>query len=123
LATRILARCLRHLYGSDIHWDADLAPGLVVVHGFGIAISHAARTGRGCIISQGVTLGDGRDPTTGDTGAPELGEDVVVGPGSALIGPIVIGAGSKIAANCTVSESVPPRTIVDAPPISIHARD
>ncbi len=122
LAARIVARAIRHAYGADIHWDAELAPGLVVVHGFGLAISHGARTGPGCILSQNVTLGMGRDPGTGATGAPELGEGVVVGPGAALIGPIVVGDRSKIMAGCTVSESVPAHSIVEAPAVSIRPR-
>lgn len=121
-AARVASRAIRLLYGSDVHWDAELAPGVVVVHGFGMAISHAARTGTGCILSQHVTLGIGRDPVTGATGAPVLGDHVVVGPGAAVIGPIVVGAHSKIMANCVVIESVPPHTIVEAPPVSLRPR-
>jgi serine acetyltransferase/GT2 family glycosyltransferase len=120
LSTRIAARALRHAYGADLHWDAELAPGLVLVHGFGLAVSHAARTGHGCILYQNVTLGEGRDPVTGAMGAPHLQEDVVVGPGAALSGPIVVGSGSKIMANCTVSESVPAQTVVEAPANSMR---
>ena len=66
LATRLVARTIRHVYGSDVHWDAELAPGLVFVHGFGMAISYAARTAPGCIVSQNVTLGVGRDASGRD---------------------------------------------------------
>jgi serine acetyltransferase/GT2 family glycosyltransferase len=121
-AARVASRAIRLLYGSDVHWDAELAPGVVVVHGFGMAIAHAARTGTGCILSQHVTLGIGRDPASGATGAPVLGDYVVVGPGAAVIGPIVVGAHSKIMANCVVIESVPPHTVVEAPPVSLRPR-
>ena len=121
-ATRVAARTIRHLYGSDIHWDAELAPGLVVVHGFGMAISRAARTGPGCILSQNVTLGDGRDSKSGAVGAPTLEADVSVGAGSTLIGPIVIGARSKVMPGCTVYESVPPNTVVESPPVTMRPR-
>jgi serine acetyltransferase len=122
LAARMIAGTIRHVFGADIHWDAELAPGLVVVHGFGLAISHAARSGHGCILSQNVTLGLSRDPATGVVGAPELGENISVGPGAALIGPIAIGDGSKIMANCTVVSSVPAQSIVEAPAVSIRPR-
>jgi serine acetyltransferase/GT2 family glycosyltransferase len=122
LATRLTARMLRHAFGADIHWDAELAPGLVVVHGFGLAISHAARSGPGCILSQNVTLGFGHDPVSGRSGAPQLGRHVVIGPGAALIGPIVVGDGSKIMANCTLTESVPAHSVVEPPPVSIRPR-
>jgi serine O-acetyltransferase len=122
LATRALARGMRHAFGSDVHWDADLEPGLVVIHGFGLAISFAARAAHGCVLSQNVTLGIGRDGETGEIGAPSLGEDVIVGPNSTLTGPIAIGAGTKIGAGCTVHTSVPPRTIVEAPAPAMRPR-
>lgn len=122
LAARVVGRAIRHLYGSEIHWEAELAPGLVIVHGFGLAISHAARTGPGCILSHNVTLGHGRDAATGLVGAPVLEADVVIGNGSSLFGPITIGAGSKVMPGCTVHESVPPYTIVESPEISMRAR-
>jgi serine acetyltransferase/GT2 family glycosyltransferase len=121
LAPRVMAKLIRHAFGSDIHWDADLGPGLVIVHGFGLAISHAASSGRGCILYQNVTLGVGREGSTGRTGAPTLGDGVVVGPGAALLGPIAVGDAVKVMANCTVSEPVPAHTIVHAPRASMSA--
>jgi serine acetyltransferase/GT2 family glycosyltransferase len=122
LAARLVSRGLRHAFGADIHWDAELAPGLVVVHGFGLAISHAARTGPGCILAQNVTLGFSRDPVSGITGAPELGRNVAIGPGAALSGPIVVGDDTKVMANCTLMESVPARSVVEAPAVTIRPR-
>ncbi len=122
LATRLTARAVRHSFGADIHWDAELAPGVVVVHGFGLAISHAARVASGCVLSQNVTLGLSRDPLTGAVGAPNLGANVVVGPGAALIGPIEVGEDSKIMANCTVTQSIPARSVVEMPQPVIRPR-
>jgi serine acetyltransferase/GT2 family glycosyltransferase len=122
MGARVTARAVRHAFGADIHWDAELAPGLVVVHGFGLAISHAARVETGCILSQNVTLGLSRDPLTGMVGAPSLGKHVVVGAGAALIGPITIGENSKIMPNCSVLVSVPPRSVVEAPQPTIRPR-
>ena len=114
LPAKIMSRVIRHLYGSDIHWEADLAPGIVLVHGFGLAISKAAKVGEGSILFQGVTLGMGRDSKTGASGAPTLERDVHVGVGATLVGPITIGRESKIMAGCTVSQSVPARSLVEA---------
>jgi serine O-acetyltransferase len=122
LAAQLTSRALRHAFGSDIHWDADLAPGLVIVHGFGLAISHAAHTGPGCILYPNVTLGLARDPVSGAIGAPRLGRNVSVGPGAALLGPIVVGDNSKVMANCTVTQSVPAHSVVEVAPISIRPR-
>lgn len=115
LAAQFVSRLIRHLYASDIHWDAELAPGIVVVHGFGLAISYAARVGPGCILYQGVTLGYGTDPKTKEAGAPTLEADVHVGIGATLFGPITVGEKSKIMAGCVVGASVPANSVVQAP--------
>ena len=52
-----MSRSIRHAFASDIHWDAELEPGIVIVHGFGLAISYAAKVRAGCILFQNVTLG------------------------------------------------------------------
>lgn len=122
LAAQVVARAIRHLYGSDIHPEAELAPGLVIVHGFGLAISRAVRTSPGCILSHNVTLGEGRDAATGRLGSPIIEAGVVIGNGSSLIGPITVGAGSKVMPGCTVYESVPPYTIVESPKIAMRPR-
>ncbi len=115
LAAQFTSRLIRHLYGSDIHWDAEFAPGVMLVHGFGLAISHSARVARGCILFQGVTLGYGTDPRTGLVGAPALERNVHVGIGATLFGPITVGESSKIMAGCVLAESVPARSLVCAP--------
>jgi serine acetyltransferase/GT2 family glycosyltransferase len=122
VAAKIMSRVIRHLYGSDLHWEADFAPGIVLVHGFGLAISKAARVSEGCILFHGVTLGMGRDGKTGATGAPLLERDVLVGVGATLVGPITVGHESKIMAGCTVTQSVPARSLVEAPAVAVRAR-
>ena len=122
LGARLASRWMRHLYGADIHWDAELAPGVIIVHGTGLVISHAARVGPGCILFQHVTLGVNIDPATRETGAPVLEANVHVGPGAVLLGPIVIGAGTKITANALLTCSVPPNSRVVAPEPVIHLR-
>jgi serine O-acetyltransferase len=114
LAPQIVSRLIRHLYGADIHWDAELAPGVTIVHGMGMCINGSARVGAGAILFQNVTLGLSIHPETRAIGAPELGRDVHVAPGATLVGPISIGAGSKIAAGCLVTVSVPPGSLVQA---------
>jgi len=122
LAAQFMSRTIRHAFASDVHWDAELEPGVMIVHGFGLAISYAARVKTGCILFQNVTLGYGPDPTTRTSGAPLLEENVHVGIGATLYGPIIVGAGSKIMAGCVLSRSVPPRSIVEAPVPNVAAR-
>jgi serine acetyltransferase len=122
LGAKVVARMIRHLYGADIHWDAELADGVVIVHGMGLAVSHAARVGAGTILSQHVTLGDGIDPHTRAVGAPTLEEDVHVGAGAVLVGPITVGARSKIMPGAVLTQSVPPDSLVEVPAPRITPR-
>ncbi|GAC1353134.1 MAG: hypothetical protein NVSMB1_23330 [Polyangiales bacterium] len=122
LAAMVVSRLMRHAYGADIHWDAQFAPGVMIVHGMGLAISHAACVEEGAILSQNVTLGMGIDPVTRRTGAPQVGKNVHVGAGATLIGPIVIGAGSKIMPHAVVTTSVPEKSLVKAPVAEVVKR-
>jgi GT2 family glycosyltransferase/serine acetyltransferase len=122
LGAQFMSRVIRHSFGSDIHWDADFEPGVMIVHGFGLAISYAARVRHGCILFQNVTLGYGPDPETRIAGAPLLERNVHVGIGATLYGPIVVGEASKIMAGCVLSRSVPSRSIVEAPVPHVRAR-
>lgn len=120
---QIAARMIRHLYGAEIHWDAEIAPGVNIVHGNGLVISHAAVVGPGCVLFQNVTLGESIDPDTRTVGAPTLERDVHVMPGAVLLGPITVGAGSKIMANAVLDRSVPPRSIVRGPVAEVADRN
>ncbi len=122
LAPRVASRLIRHAYGSDIHWEARIEPGVVVVHGMGLAISHAARVQRGAILFQNVTLGMGTDPVSRRSGAPTVEQGVHVGAGSTLFGPITVGARSKVTSNCLLRESVPPDSLVEAPAPKVSVR-
>lgn len=114
LAPKLISRFIRHAYGADIHWDAELAPGVMIVHGMGMAVSYAARVGPGVVLSQNVTLGVGTHPETRESGGPTIEENVVIGPGATILGPITVGARSKVMPGCLVVRSVPPDSLVEA---------
>lgn len=122
LLPQIVSRVCRHLYGADIHWDAQFEPGVLIVHGMGMCISHGAIVDSGAILFQGVTLGEAMSPDSRVVGSPRVGRDVHIGPGATLLGPISIGAGSKIMAGCVVTQSVPPGSIVEACKPVVRAR-
>jgi serine acetyltransferase len=122
LAPQVVSRLIRHAYGSDIHWKAQIEPGVMVVHGMGMAISPAAKIGQGVLLFQNVTLGSGVHPDTREVGAPTVERDVHIGPGAVIIGPVTIGARSKIMANCVVTRSVPPDSLVEAPAVNVRPR-
>ncbi len=118
----ITSRMIRHLYGSDIHWDASIMPGVLIVHGMGLAISSKARIGHDAILFQNVTLGESTGPETHETGAPTIGPNVHIMPGATLLGPITVGERSKIMAGCVVRTSVPPDSLVLAPEPEVRSR-
>lgn len=122
LGPQVASRLIRHLYGAEIHWDAEIAPGLTLVHGNGLVISKAAKVSGECILSQNVTLGMGLDPATRRAGAPTLERNVHIGPGATLLGPITVGEGSKIMAGAVVVESVPPNSVVKPAPAEVQSR-
>jgi serine O-acetyltransferase len=122
LAPRFASRVIRHLYGADIHWEAELEPGIVFVHGMGLAISRAARVERGAIIFQNVTLGLGIDAESRAVGAPVVEQDAHVGAGTTIVGPIRVGARSKVTANCFVRTTIPPDSLVEAPMPTVSLR-
>ena len=115
LAAKATSRLIRHLYGADIHWDAEIAGGVHIVHGMGMAISGRASVGTGSVLCQHITLGEGRHPVTGAAGSPRIGANVHVGAGATLLGPITIGDDTKVMPGAVVLESVPPGSIVEVP--------
>lgn len=120
--SRIVSRLIRHAYAAELHWDADIAPGVIIVHGNGLVISHAARVEAGCVLFQNVTLGESIHPDTRIVGAPHLEADVHVGPGAVLLGPITVGRGTKVAATTVLMHSVPPGSVVESPQAIVRAR-
>lgn len=109
---QVMSRLIRHVYGAEIHWKAKFQPGVAIVHGCGLVISHAATVGTGSILFQNVTLGESIDPETRVVGGPVLGADVHVGPGVTIIGPVTVGDRSKLMAGAVLSRSVPADSVV-----------
>lgn len=107
---RPLAKCLHSLCvsstGCDISPEADIGPGLLLHHPVGIVIGRGARVGRGCTILQNVTIGERYSPAD-DHRYPEIRDEVVIGAGAALLGPISVGEGALVGANSVVLTDVP----------------
>ncbi len=104
LARSISQRC-RKKTGIEIHPGATIGRRLVIDHGMGIVIGETAEIGDDVLIYQGVTLGG----TGKDTGKrhPTIGNNVLIGSGAKVLGPITIGSGSRIAAGAVVLKDVP----------------
>ena len=80
---------------------AEIEPGFVIIHSFGIVINSAVRAGRGLVIEHGVTIGAEKGKS------PVLGENVFIGAGAKIIGAVTIGNDVKIGANAVVTKDLP----------------
>ena len=102
---RLISQTSRFFTGIEIHPGATIGSGLFIDHGMGVVIGETAEIGDNCTIYQGVTLGG----TGKDTGKrhPTLGNNVMVGAGAKVLGPLKVGDGAKIAAGAVVLAEIP----------------
>jgi serine O-acetyltransferase len=105
-----MANTSRVLTGVEIHPAARIGEALFIDHGAGVVIGETAEIGDNVTLYQGVTLG-GTGFARGKR-HPTVEDDVVVGSGAKLLGPISVGEGSKVGANSVVIHDVPPRSTV-----------
>ena len=120
---RALARIARSATGIEIHPAARVGRGLFIDHGTGVVIGETAEIGDDVTLYQGVTLG-GTGFATGKR-HPTVQDNVTIGSGAKLLGPITIGHGAKIGANTVVIHDVPPNsTVVGNPghPVRVEGR-
>jgi len=110
LSARILSHVVRRRTGVEIHPGARLGRRVVIDHGMGVVIGETAVVGDDVLIYQGVTLGGVK--ANGGRRHPVVGDRVMLGAHSALLGPIEIGDDARIGACVTLRESVPAGTSV-----------
>ena len=110
LVPRTISMVSRAATGIEIHPAAEIGDGLFIDHGSGVVIGETARIGNNVTLYQGVTLG-GTGFATGKR-HPTVEDNVTIGSGAKLLGPITIGHGAKIGANSVVIDDVPPNTTV-----------
>ena len=121
----LLGRFVSHLgrfaTGIEIHPGAKIGRRFFIDHGMGVVIGETAEIGEGVTLYHDVTLG-GILPSV-NSGAqahtkrhPTLGDDVIVGSGAQILGPITVGAGARVGANSVVVKDVAPgATVVGIP--------
>jgi serine O-acetyltransferase len=120
---RLITLFMRALTGIEIHPAATIGDGLFIDHGTGVVIGETAEIGSNVTLYQGVTLG-GTGFATGKR-HPTVQDNVTIGSGAKLLGPITIGHGAKIGANSVVITDVPPNsTVVGNPghPVRVDGR-
>jgi serine O-acetyltransferase len=121
LLAREVSQFSRWLTGIEIHPGAQIGSGLFIDHGMGTVIGETAEIGENVTLYHNVTLGGvswekvKRHPTVED--------HVVIGAGAQVLGPIRIGAYSRIGANSVVVKDVPPNSVVVCIPGRIRARN
>jgi len=123
LVPRAIAYTSRAITGVEIHPAASIGTDFFIDHGSGVVIGETAEIGDRVTLYQGVTLG-GTGFARGKR-HPTLDDDVTVGSGAKLLGPIAVGDGAKIGANTVVVEDVPQdSTVVGNPghPVKVEGR-
>jgi len=102
---RFISERCKFKTGIEIHPAAKIGKGFFIDHGTGVVIGETTEIGDNCIIYQGVTLGG----TGKDVGKrhPTLGNNVMIGAGAKVLGPINIGNNVKIAAGAVVLSDIP----------------
>ena len=123
LLPRTIAYLTRAITGIELHPAAQIGKEFFIDHGSGVVIGETARIGDCVTLYQGVTLG-GTGFQRGKR-HPTLGDNVTVGSGAKLLGPIAVGDGAKIGANTVVIEDVPPgATVVGNPghPVKVDGK-
>jgi serine O-acetyltransferase len=123
LLPRAIAYVSRTVTGVEIHPAATIGSEFFIDHGSGVVIGETAEIGQRVTLYQGVTLG-GTGFQRGKR-HPTLGDNVTVGSGAKLLGPISVGENAKIGANTVVVEDVPPSaTVVGNPghPVKVEGK-
>ena len=118
---RVISQVARHATGIEIHPGATIGKGFFIDHGMGVVIGETTEIGDNCTVYQGVTLGG----TGKDVGKrhPTLGDNVMVGAGAKILGPVKIGSNSKIAANAVVLRQVGENSTAVGIPAKVVRRD
>jgi serine O-acetyltransferase len=110
LLARFSSHIARWLTGIEIHPAARLGRRLVIDHGMGVVIGETAEVGDDCYFYHQVTLGVAR--AQGGKRHPTVGNNVIIGAGAKVLGPITIGDNARVGSNAVVLDSVPPDTTV-----------
>ncbi|MBC7087657.1 MAG: serine O-acetyltransferase [Tissierellales bacterium] len=108
--------------GIEIHPGAKIGKRVFIDHGMGVVIGETAEVGNDVTIYHGVTLG-GVGTQKGVKRHPTIGNNVMIGAGSKILGPIYIGNNSKIGANAVVLKDVPENATAVGVPAKIIKKD
>jgi serine O-acetyltransferase len=120
LPARLLSQYVRFLTGVEIHPGARIGRRFFIDHGMGVVIGETAEIGDDVMLYHGVTLG-GRS-TAREKRHPTLGNDVIVGAGAVLLGPVTIGAHSVVGAQAVVVNDADAYSVITGVPAVARPR-
>ena len=117
LVARIISQFSRFLTGIEIHPNAKIGKNLFIDHGMGVVIGETSDIGDNVTIYHMATLGGIAPSINSDDQRnvkrhPTLKENVVVGSGAQILGPVVVGKNAKIGANAVVTKDVPENAVM-----------
>ena len=117
LIARIISQSSRFLTGIEIHPKAKIGKNLFIDHGMGVVIGETSEIGNNVTIYHGVTLGGISPSIDSDKQRdvkrhPTLKNNVVVGSGAQILGPVIVGENAKIGANAVVTKDVPDNAVM-----------
>jgi serine O-acetyltransferase len=117
---RVHSQVVRFLTGVEIHPGAIIGRRFFIDHGMGVVIGETTQIGDDVMIYHGVTLGG----TTAlrERRHPTLGDDVVIGTGASVLGPVTIGAHSIVGAQAVVVTDAPPYSVLTGIPAAVRPR-
>tara|TARA_B100000579_G_C22605079_1_gene744514 strand:- start:268 stop:822 length:555 start_codon:yes stop_codon:yes gene_type:complete len=124
LLARVISQINRFFTGIEIHPGAKIGVNLFIDHGMGVVIGETSEIGDNVTIYHAVTLG-GISPSVDserqrhEKRHPTIGNEVVIGSGAQIIGPVKVGDGSRIAANAVVVNNVPENSTMVGVPAKI----
>jgi serine O-acetyltransferase len=112
---RLISQIMRFLTGIEIHPGAEIGKGLFIDHGMGVVIGETAKIGNNCVLFHNITLG-GTGKHQGKR-HPTIGNNVLIGSGAIILGPIKVGNNVKIGANTfIINKNVPDNCTVVGDP-------
>ena len=117
LMARMISGFGRFLTGIEIHPGAQIGEGLFIDHGMGVVIGETAEIGNNVTLYPGVTLGGVLPAANSDDQRqkkrhPTIHDNVIIGSGAQILGPITIGNNARIGSNAVVTRDVAPGTTV-----------
>jgi len=117
LIARIISQFSRFLTGIEIHPNANIGKNLFIDHGMGVVIGETSDIGDNVTIYHMVTLG-GIAPSINSNDQrnvkrhPTIQDDVVIGSGAQVLGPVTVGRFAKIGANAVITKDVPEKAVM-----------